>query len=60
MTGSRFSVKGSQFSILDSRYLILAGIENQELSRESTLATGCELTFERYCTLLLLCKKTHG
>ena len=39
---SRFSMKGSRFSILDSR-------RNRESSRESRLATDCQLTFERYC-----------
>ena len=33
--------------VLDSRYSILAGIE----SRESRLATECQLTFERYCKI---------
>ena len=45
ITGSRFSMKGSRFSILDSRR-----------NRESRLAIDCQLTFERYCSFLLVPK----
>ena len=44
---TRFSTR---FSISCSRFSIRAGIENRESSRESRLATDCQLTFERFCT----------
>ena len=37
-------------AILDSLFSILNSRRNQESSRESRLATDCQLTFERYCT----------
>ena len=40
------------FSIACSRFSIRAGIENRELSQELRLGMDCQLTFERYCTLL--------
>ena len=36
-------------AILDSLFLIRAGIKNPESSQESRLATDCQLTFERFC-----------
>ena len=40
------------FSIACSQFSIRAGIENRELSQELRLGVDCQLTFERYCTLL--------
>ena len=53
----------TRFSITYSRFSIHPGIENRELSRESRLATDCQLTFEQYVLYtgktFLLPKKNH-